>query len=82
MLDHGETRRWRSGGPARCAGVRAASAAEPAEVRRAVTGLGVNLLVVEPAGKSISWMRQLATAFRRSRAPRGSRKLLQAGGRR
>jgi len=51
-------------------GVRAASAAEPAEVYRAVQSLGMNLLVVEPAGKSISWIKQLAGAFRVSGAPR------------
>ena len=37
--------------------------------RRAVASLGVNLLVVEPAGKSISWMKQLGTAFRLAGAP-------------
>jgi hypothetical protein len=51
-------------------GVRAASTAEPAEVHRAVQSLGMNLLVVEPAGKSISWIKQLAGAFRASGAPR------------
>ena len=30
----------------------------------------MNLLVVEPAGKSISWIRQLASAFRVAGAPR------------
>lgn len=54
----------------RISGVRAASAAEPGEVHRAVQSLGMNLLVVEPAGKSISWIKQLATAFRGSGAPR------------
>jgi len=51
-------------------GVRSASAAEPGEVYRAVQSLGMNLLVVEPAGKSISWIKQLASAFRVSGAPR------------
>ena len=51
-------------------GVRAASAAEPGEVYRAVQSLGMNLLVVEPAGKSISRIKQLASAFRVSGAPR------------
>lgn len=50
-------------------GVRAASAVEPADVGRALTSLGINLLVVEPAGKSISWMKQLGTAFRQAGAP-------------
>ncbi len=51
-------------------GVRAASAAEPGEVQRAVQSLGMNLLVVEPAGKPLSWIKQLAGAFRISGAPR------------
>jgi hypothetical protein len=50
-------------------GVRAASAVEPADVGRAVASLGVNLLVIEPAGKSISWMKQLGTTFRQLGAP-------------
>jgi len=58
---------WRS---CQIAGVRAASAAEPGEVQRAVQSLGINLLVVEPAGKSLSWIKQLAGAFRISGAPR------------
>ena len=58
---------WRS---CQMTGVRAASAAEPGEVHRAVQSLGMNLLVVEPAGKSISWIKQLAAAFRLSGAPR------------
>jgi len=58
---------WKS---CRITGVRAASAAEPGEVYRAVQSLGMNLLVVEPAGKSISWIKQLASAFRVSGAPR------------
>jgi hypothetical protein len=35
----------------------------------------MNLLVVEPAGKSISWIKQLATAFRVSAAPRAPQTL-------
>jgi hypothetical protein len=50
-------------------GVRAAVAAEPADVDRASRSLGANLIVVEPAGKSPSWIKQLATAFRRAGAP-------------
>jgi hypothetical protein len=50
-------------------GVRAASAADPDAVARAVRRLGVNLLVVEAPGKSISWMRQLGQTFRRGGAP-------------
>jgi hypothetical protein len=40
-------------------GVRAAAATEPAEVHRSARTLGPNLLVIEPVGKSISWMKQL-----------------------
>ncbi|WP_165226254.1 hypothetical protein [Aquisphaera insulae] len=50
-------------------GVRAAVAAEPSDVHRAVDGLGLNLLVVEPAGKTIALVRQLAAAFRQGGAP-------------
>src|SRR4051794_22653128 len=50
-------------------GVRAACAADPDGVARAVRHLGMNLLVVEPSGKSISWMRQLGLTFRRAGAP-------------
>lgn len=51
-------------------GVRAAFAAEPADARSAARSLGVNLLVVDPTGKSISWIRQIALAFRGAGAPR------------
>jgi len=51
-------------------GVRAALATEPDDIRRASRTLGANLIVVEPAGKSPSWLRQLATAFRQAGAPR------------
>jgi hypothetical protein len=51
-------------------GVRAALVHEAAEVHNATRGLGVNLLVIEPTGKSISWIKQLGQAFRRSGAPR------------
>ena len=51
-------------------GIRAASAGEPDAVARAVEALGVNLLVVEPAGKPIALLRQLALTFRRPGAPR------------
>jgi hypothetical protein len=51
-------------------GVRAAAAVEPSDVHRATCSLGVNLLVIEPAGKSIHWMKQLGTAFRQAGAPR------------
>jgi hypothetical protein len=49
--------------------VRAASAVDPASASRAVRSIGVNLLVVEPAGKSISLLKQIGAAFRRAGAP-------------
>jgi hypothetical protein len=51
-------------------GVRAATADEPSQVLRATRSLGINVLVVEPAAKSIAWLRQLATTFRLAGAPR------------
>ncbi|MGC8643627.1 MAG: hypothetical protein ACP5XB_27530 [Isosphaeraceae bacterium] len=57
---------WRA---CRREGIRAASAVEPADVHRAVRSLGINLLLVDPTGKSISWIRQLASAFRVHGAP-------------
>jgi hypothetical protein len=60
-------------------GVRAAAATEPAEVHRAARTLGPNLLVFEPAGKSISWMKQLTSAFRMA-GPPASPETLMAGG--
>jgi hypothetical protein len=51
-------------------GVRAAFAVEPADVHRATRSLGANLIVVEPTGKSLPWIKQLATAFRQAGAPR------------
>ena len=38
---------------------------------RAVRALGVNLLVVEPAGKSIALLRQIGATFRRGGGPVG-----------
>jgi hypothetical protein len=51
------------------AGVRAAAVSETEAVRRAKRSLGVNLLVIEPAGKPIGLIRQLGAAFRRGGAP-------------
>jgi hypothetical protein len=50
-------------------GLRAAAVGESEAVARAVRTLGVNVLVVEPAGKSIALIRQLATTFRRGGGP-------------
>jgi hypothetical protein len=50
-------------------GVRASAAEEVGSVARAVRALGVNLLVVEPAGKPIALLRQIAATFRRAGGP-------------
>jgi hypothetical protein len=65
---------WRA---CRWSAVRAAAAAEPGEVARAVRHLGVNLLVVEPAGKSIAWLRQVCASFRTAGAPRAPEGIAQ-----
>jgi hypothetical protein len=57
---------WRAN---RVAGVRAAGAETGSSVARAVAGLGLNLLVIEPAGKPLPLIRQLATTFRSAGAP-------------
>jgi hypothetical protein len=57
---------WRA---CQVAGVRAASAVDPDSVARAVRQLGVNLLVIEPAGKSIPFLKQMSSTFRRAGAP-------------
>ncbi|AGA26138.1 hypothetical protein [Singulisphaera acidiphila] len=51
-------------------GVRAAQAGDVDSVDRAIRWLGLNLLVVEPAGKSISLLKQMSLAFQRAGAPR------------
>jgi hypothetical protein len=76
ITEQGALTVWRA---CRVEGVRAATADEPSAVHRAVNGLGMNLMVMEPAGKSISWMRQLAAAFRAAGAPRAP-EFLMAGG--
>lgn len=58
---------WRAN---QVAGVRAASAESSAAVARAVSGLGVNLLAIEPTGKPLPLLRQLAATFRAAGAPR------------
>jgi hypothetical protein len=57
---------WRAN---RVEGVRAATASDVDAVVRAVRVLGVNLLVVEPAGLSIASVKALADTFRRAGAP-------------
>lgn len=54
----------------RVPGVRAAQAGDVDSVDRAIRWLGLNLLVVEPAGKSISLLKQMSLAFQRAGAPR------------
>jgi hypothetical protein len=52
------------------AGVRAASAVDPESVARAVRRLGANLLVIEPGGKPIAFLKQMSLTFRHAGAPR------------
>lgn len=49
--------------------VRAAVAEEPNAAARAVRSIGVNVLVVEPAGKSIALLKQIGASFRRAGGP-------------
>lgn len=63
---------WRA---CRIPGVRAALACDVDAVDRAIRRLGVNLLVVEPAGKSISLMKQMSRIYRNAGAPRTPRGL-------
>jgi hypothetical protein len=53
----------------RLPGVRAAQAGDVDAVDRAIRWLGLNLLVVEPAGKSISLLKQMSLSFQRAGAP-------------
>jgi hypothetical protein len=50
-------------------GVRAAAAESLDAAARAVRAIGVNLLVVEPAGKSIALLEQIGATFRRAGGP-------------
>ncbi len=50
-------------------GGRAAQAVDAESTSRAVRALGANLLVVEPAGKPIALLKQIAAAFRRHGTP-------------
>jgi hypothetical protein len=58
---------WRACQMAR---IRAAAAVDPDSVARAVRSLGANLLVIEPAGKSIAFLKQMSRTFRSAGAPR------------
>ena len=57
---------WRAN---RIEGIRAATAHDPDVITRAIRHLGVNLLVIEPAGLSIPFVQALADTFRRGGAP-------------
>jgi hypothetical protein len=66
VTDEASVAVWRA---CQVAGVRAASAVDPDSVARAVRQLGVNLLVIEPAGKSISFLKPMSLTYRRAGAP-------------
>jgi hypothetical protein len=57
---------WRA---CQVAGIRAAAAVDPNSVARAVRSLGANLLVIEPAGKSIAFLKHMSRTFRSAGAP-------------
>ncbi len=67
MTDEASVAVWRA---CQIPGVRAAAVADVEAGARAGQRLGANLFVVEPAGKSISLLRQLGQTLRRSGAPR------------
>ena len=67
MTDEASVAVWRA---CQFAGVRAAAVADVDAGARAGRQLGANLLVVEPAGKSISLLRQLGQTLRRGGPPR------------
>jgi hypothetical protein len=66
MTDEASVAAWRAN---RVDGIRAATAVDTDAVARAVKSLGVNLLVIEPAGLSIPFLKAMAAAFRRGGAP-------------
>lgn len=57
--------------------VRAATIVDVEAVARAARALGVNLLVIEAAGRSISELKQLAAAFRAAGAPTPPESILE-----
>jgi hypothetical protein len=67
MTDEASVAVWRA---CQFPGVRAAAVADIDAGARAGRRLGANLFVVEPAGKSISLLRQLGQALRRGGPPR------------
>jgi hypothetical protein len=66
VADEASVACWRAN---RVEGIRAATVAEVDAVARAIRHLGANLLVVEPAGSSISALKHLGERFRRGGAP-------------
>jgi len=67
IADEASVATWRA---SRVEGVRAASVCDPDAVSRAIRHLGANLIVVEPAGKSIYLLKQIGERFRLGGAPR------------
>ena len=66
IADEASVATWRA---SRVEGVRAASVGEPDAVSRAIRHIGANLIVVEPAGKSIYLLKQIGERFRLGGAP-------------
>lgn len=66
LADEASVATWRAG---RVEGVRAATVGEPEAVSRSIRHLGANLIVVEPAGKSIYLLKQIGERFRNGGAP-------------
>lgn len=64
--DRGAAAVWRAN---QVEGVRAAAASDADGVSRAVESLGANLIVIEPAGKSLYELKHLASTFRKAGAP-------------
>jgi len=76
IADEASVVTWRAG---RIEGVRAASVCDPDAVSRAIRHLGANLIVVEPAGKSIYLLKQIGERFRLGGAPAMPASLEPAG---
>jgi hypothetical protein len=66
LADEASVATWRA---ARIDGIRAATVAAPESVTRAIRHLGANLIVVEPLGASIYWLKQVGERFRQGGAP-------------
>jgi hypothetical protein len=66
VTDEASVASWLAG---RVEGIRSATVFDPEAVSRAVEHLGVNLIVVEPLGKSIYQLKQIGERFRSAGAP-------------